>query len=540
MPKLSQDALREISQSRPKSKERKTLIRFASQLSGMSEASVYRAVQKYEHRKKKIRIQETDVETARKILALKQASRGLKHQRISTAMAIAEAKLRGFVADESKISRARVDEIARLLGVDEKHQRMPGPCVRLTTPGPNTWGQADFTVAQCFYLKNLRVHFRNLFHSKKEPKQKVILGTYVEMHSSCKFWFAYEALGENTLIATDFLYRAFERKAADFPMYGLPYNLYVDQGSPFKSGHFRTLLDRLDIDLHLHMPGNARATGMAEKSFQEVQKLEALIKTRVHEKDWPSLEDFNRWLYELSIDENNKQRRGDDKPRFEKWLEIHPEDLRGCPPREIFMNLTAAHEDKRKVHPELCIYHGGKAYWVGVSDLCGEEVDTFINVDGKIWIHHPLVGYKGPLEEGVKANILGQDFEQPQPTAWQKEIKRLREIIKQEKIGGAGPGQYYSRNTEKLHNIPPSKDALAGQDQSAEQNNISINEAKMRISEQIGIPLGQLPESTQALIGEILESQASETDGAVPGEIIDEICERIRELIEIEECDEGA
>lgn len=536
--KIPQEVLREISNC-PFKAERKRLIRQASGMYKVSEATVYRAVQKYEHRSKTVRFSDGEIEAARDILSLKYKSRGLKHQRISTEMAIAEVQRRAEIAGREppkKLNRARIDEIARTLGVDERHLRMARPCVRLTTPGPNTWGQADFTVAQCFYLKNMRVHFRNVkFHSKKEPKQKIILGTYVEMYSTAKYWFAFEALGENTLIATDFLYRAFEKKGADFPMYGLPWNLYVDQGSPFKSGHFKALLARLGIELHLHMPGNARATGMAEKSVQQTQRMESLIRTRINERDWPSLDDFNRWLYEFSIDENNKKRRGDTKTRFEKWLEIHPEDLRSCPPREIFMNLTATHETQRRVHPELCIYHGGKPYWVGVPDLCGEQVDVFINVDGRVWIHHPFVGYMGPLEEGVHANVMGQDFERPQKTFWEKEKQELQRIIDDEGISST-PGQHYSRQSDKVHPEPVSADQVKAQGaEPAPDQKLSITEAKMKISQEIGIPLGQLPESTQSLIQEVLTSQASETEGTVPGDIVREVCDRIKEIMFVEE-----
>jgi hypothetical protein len=260
-----------------------------------------------------------------------------------------------------------------------------------------------------------------------------------------------------------------------------------------------------------------------------------LIRTRINERDWPSLDYFNRWLFEFSIDENNKKRRGDTKTRFEKWLEIHPEDLRSCPPREIFMNLTAAHETQRRVHPELCIYHGGKPYWVGVPDLCGEQVDVFINVDGRVWIHHPFVGYMGPLEEGVHANVMGQDFERPQKTRWEKERQELQRIIDDEGISKT-PGQYYSRQSDQVHPEPVSADQVKARGGApAADQKLTITEAKMKISQEIGIPLGQLPESTQSLIQEVLTSQASETEGTVPGDIVREVCDRIKEIMFVEE-----
>jgi hypothetical protein len=526
--KIPREILREISE-RPSGERRQEVKKTAAQYV-VSVATVYRELQKYENRVKGLRLNNNEEKIIKAIMGLKLKSRGKKHQHISTQMAIKEAMRREIIPDK-KYNRARVDEVARVLGLDERHMRMPRPCVRLTTPGPNTWSQVDFTVAQCFYLKNMRVHFRDIL-SKKEPKKKIVLGSYVEMHSGCKFWYAYEAMGENTRDATDFLYRAFVIKIVTFPIHWLPWNIYCDLGSPFRSKYFKNLLKRLSINLYLHMPGNARATGMAEKSFQQVQRFEAMLKTRVHPKDWPSIDDFNRWLFEFSVDENNKSvGRGakgiEHKRRFEKWCEIHPDDLRVCPPKEIFMNLTAVGEQQRLVHSELCIYYGGKAYWVGISDLVNEKVDVFINVDGKLWIQHPFVGFVGPLEEGIKANVMGVDFDRPELTFWEKNKREAEEIV--EAKGVVGPGQYYSRESDKAYRIQEIK---RSGDQDIRDTKMTLLEAKMKISEVVGIPLGQMPKSTREIIDEILESNAD--DGMIPNEIIEEICGRIKETICLE------
>ncbi|MGB3341296.1 MAG: hypothetical protein WBB37_07440 [bacterium] len=524
--KIPQEILRGISE-RP-SGERRSEVKKTALLYNVDISTVYRALQKYENRIKELRLAKDEEKIVLAIMGLKVKSRGKKHQRISTQMAIKEAVRRKLIPD-NKYSRARIDEVARILGLDERHMRMPKPCVRLTTPGPNTWAQTDFSVAQCFYLKNMRVHFRNIY-SKKEPKRKVILGSYVEMYSGCKFWYAYEALGENTRDATDFLYRAFIKKNATFPLHGLPWNIYCDQGSPFKSGYFKNLLKRLGIDLHLHLPGNARATGMVEKSFQQVQRFEAMLKIRMHPRDWPSIEDFNRWLFEFAVDENNKKigrsAKGiENKTRFAKWCEIHPDDLRQCPPKEIFMNLTAVGEKRRLVHPEGCIYYGGKAYRVNIPDLCNEKVVVFINVDGKVWIQHPFVGYHGPLEEGVKANVMGVDFDRPELTFWEKNKREAEEIIEQKNI--VSPGQYYSREKEYVYKTPEVR-----RKEDTIQDSFNLLDAKIKISENIGVPLGRMPESTRKIIDEILDSHAE--DGMVTNEIIKEICERIKEVMCLE------
>lgn len=507
---------------------RKSIKRAARDLN-INVATVYRAVQKYEKREKELRIQKEEKAIANKILALKKLSRGGKHQRISTKRAISEAIKQGLIPDK-RYNRARIDEIARFMAVDEKHLRMPKPCVRLMAPGPNTWAQVDFTVAQCFYLKNMRVHFRDIY-SKKEPKKKILLGTYVDMYSGCKFWYAYEAMGESAYLATDFLYRAFIKKNATFPMYGLPWNIYCDQGSPFKAKHFRVLLDRLGIQLHLHKPKNARATGMAEKSFQQTQKMEALLRVRTHKRDWPSIEDFNRWLFEFAVDENNEEagrstKGVEHKRRFKKWCEIHPDDLRICPPKDIFMNLTAVDKEQRRVHQDLHIYYGNKMYHVGVPDLCMEKVNVFINVDGKLWIQHPLIGYMGPLEEGMKANVMGVDFGRPELSYSERNIQKLKEIAEEFEL--TGPGQYYSRKSERVYKTP----ATDYTDKKIQITQMTILEAKMKISEVVGIPLGQMPESTREIIDEILRSNAD--DGMVSNEIIEEICGRIKETICLE------
>lgn len=524
--KIPREILRGISELL--SGERRNEVRKTAVQYNVSVSTIYRELQKYENRVKELRLADNEEKIVLTIMGLKIKSRGKKHQRISTRMAIKEAVQRRSIPD-GKYNRARVDEVAQVLGLDERHMRMPKPCVRLAAPGPNTWSQIDFTVAQCFYLKNMRVHFRDML-SKKEPKKKIILGSYVEMYSRCKFWYAYEALGENTRDATDFIYRAFTKKNATFPLHGLPWNIYCDRGSPFRSKFFRSLLTRLDINLHLHMPGNARATGMAEKSFQQVQKFEAMLKIRMHPRDWPSIEDFNRWLFESAVDENNEQvgrsAKGiENKTRFAKWCEIHPDDLRQCPPKEIFMNLTAVGEQRRLVQSEGCIYYGGKAYQVDIPDLCGEKVDVFINVDGKVWIQHPFVGYHGPLEEGTRANVMGVDFDRPELTFWEKNKRAAEEII--EKSGIVEPGQYYSREKEYVYKTPEVKGKT-----DAATDVFNLLDAKIKISETVGVALGKMPVSTRKIIDEILESHAE--NGMVTNEIITEICERIKEVMCLE------
>jgi len=185
-------------------------------------------------------------------------------------------------------------------------------------------------------------------------------------------------------------------------------------------------------------------------------------------------------------------------------------------------------EIQRRVHPDLCIYYGGKVFWVGVPDLCGEMVDAFVNIDGKLWIHHRLVGYLGPLEEGVKANVMGVDFKRPELTYWERNLKEVKEIAENQGINP--PGQYYSRESDKVFRVPEiNKDATPGE--------MTVLDAKVKISKEIGVPMSELPQSTREVIDEILESNKIETyegeiqTGLVPGEIVEEIILRIKEVV---------
>jgi transposase InsO family protein len=306
------------------------------------------------------------------------------------------------------ISRQRADVVLAALSLTKRHIRAGRPCVRLLSPGPNTWGQCDATVASAFYLENMRVGLASEYEKNPREKTKLLLCCYVDHYSGCIFARAYEAQGESTALMVRFLYDAWRDKGdPGFPMHGVPWNVYTDQGPAWKSKPMQTLFSHMFVTWHGHAPGNARATGSVERRFLDTARFEAMLRGRLAFGHHVELAEFNSWLYEWCVDQNNRQCTTiAGKTRFEAWSSIAEDEIRQVPKWETYLNLTAVGEMRRKVSPYMSVSLDGREYFVGAPDLVGEYVDVYRAVDGKV---HVKNGNEiiGPLNPDVPANVLG-------------------------------------------------------------------------------------------------------------------------------------
>lgn len=389
---------------------------------GVSKATVYRKLQALDGRKPQTRVSEQERTWAMEVAGLVKTTMNQKGIAVSTGMAIRELERMGKLAPGA-LRRQRADELLRALGVTRKKMRQPRPCVRMTAAGPNAAHQVDFTVASAFYLENMWIGLEDEYKKvKRADRTKLLIGSCKDMYSRCMFAKAYPAKGESAELAVRFLFDAWSEKPdLGFPFQGVPWHTYTDQGPGMKAGPVQTLLDKLFVDWTGHAAGNSRATGQVERTFLDTARFEALMRARLACGHRVSVEEFNSWLFEFCVDSNSLPHpRFRDRSRFEVWQTI--EDLRRCPEWDVFVNLTAVGEMRRKVSPYLSISLAGKEYFVGVSDLVGETVDVYLSADKQVWVQFEKRVY-GPLAEGVPENVFGAEVKQAPLSQSERNVK---------------------------------------------------------------------------------------------------------------------
>ena len=353
------------------------------------------------------------------------------------------------------ISRQRMDAVMKALGLRKRDIQAPKPCVRLVAEAPNTWGQADATVASMFYLENSWLGWASEYRKHQPQRTKVLLCSYVDVFSGCLFAKMYEAEGESASLVVKFLYDAWgEKPDVGMPMHGVPWNLYTDQGPAWKAKHMQTLMHHLLVDWKGHMPGNARATGKVERRFLDTARFEALIRGRLAFGHKAQLKEINSWLHEWCVEQNNRpvtwargQARGGaekgDSPseqrderaavqspfsakltRNQAWSEcIRDEEIRRVPDWDTWINLTSVGEQRRKVSQYMAVNIKGDEYYLpNRPDLVGEYVDVYRGVDKRVYVRHEGTVY-GPLEAGVPVNVLGIDHRRAPLSMTERNLK---------------------------------------------------------------------------------------------------------------------
>ena len=346
------------------------------------------------------------------------------------------------------------------MGLTKRHMHKPKACRRLIAAAPNDWHQVDWSPAGMFYLENGWVGVTPNYKKDttlKKGRTPIRIGMVVDMFSGCCFAKGFEAAGESTELAVSTLYEAWRDKGdPGFPFHGVPWHLYSDQTGALKSGPSQALLDNLFCKWVGHMPRRPTATGLSERRIKSCQSWETVIRGRQAFGYQFSLKEFNSWLHEWAVDENNRPWRGVGESRvqspesrmqsagkgteetrgtkggritrFQAWATISDENIRRCPEWEDFVRLTAALEDTRRVSQYQTVQWNGEELFLGEGavDAIGERVHVYRMADGK---RFAKLGGKvfGPLTTGAPVNVMGIDYKQPRLTESERNLKAARE-----------------------------------------------------------------------------------------------------------------
>lgn len=449
------------------------LVKEYAERYSVSTATIYRKLQKAEGKVSAVRVTAEERAWAMEVAGYLKLTTNQKGIAPSTETAIRElarmGRLAGVGGQGSGVgggselpSRQRMDLVLKALGLRKRDIQSRKPCVRLAAEAPNTWGQADATVASMFYLENSWLGWASEFRKNSPQRTKVLLCSYVDVFSGCLFAKMYEAEGESASVVVKFLYDAWSEKPdVGVPMHGVPWNLYTDQGPAWKAKHVQTLMHSLMVDWKGHMPGNARATGKVERRFLDTARFEALIRGRLAFGHKAQLAEINSWLAEWCIEQNNRPadriiqssesrvqspelraRTGHPQitqitqigsagrgtrgriTRNQAWSEhIRDEEIRRVPDWETWINLTAVGEQRRKVSQYMAVNIKGDEYYLSNRpDLVGEYVDVYRGVDRRVYVRHEGHVF-GPLEPNVPVNILGIDHRRAPLSMTERNLK---------------------------------------------------------------------------------------------------------------------
>lgn len=284
--------------------------------------------------------------------------------------------------------------IARALRAYQLHPAQlatPTPHVRLSTPHPNHTWQADASICVVYYLPDggveLRelkegVHYKNKPHNLKAIEAFRVIRYVITDHCSGVIRWRYYPHAESSQHTVRFLAHAMAKREND-PFHGAPLHLMVDPGAT-AANLVKRFCQRLEIDLIVNRPGNARAKGSVEKA-QDIVETNFEDGLKFIRNQIRSFEDLNRVAdtFQMHFNTTRKHSRHG-RTRFEKWMEITPEQLRVTPAGSVLLALATNEPEARRVDGDMTVSFK-KRTW-NVIDVPG------VTRGGTVHVHwHPFM-----------------------------------------------------------------------------------------------------------------------------------------------------
>lgn len=310
----------------------------------------------------------------------------------------ADQKIRAEYIDAStgeivELSDSSISRALRAYNLHPEQLRRPTPHVHLSSPHPNHTWQADASVCVVYYLPTggigiceLKdaVHYKNRPENLKAIEAFRVIRYIVADHCSGVFRWRYYPHAESAQHTVRHLAWAMAPKAdANDPFHGRPRYLMVDPGAT-SAGLVKRFCKRLEIELIVHKPGNARVTGSVEIG-QDIVECMFESGLRFVRDQVQTFEDLNRLadLFQAHFNAKAKHSRHG-KSRYAKWLEIKPDELCVTPGEAILLSLATEEPEVRKVEGDLTVRFKSRRWQV--IDVPG------VMRGGTVRVHwHPFV-----------------------------------------------------------------------------------------------------------------------------------------------------
>jgi len=368
------------------------------------------------------------------------------------------AKTAREIADDNSfglpdVSVSTINRRLREVSLSKKKMKAPSPSIRLITQHPNQLWEFDVSNCVQYFLDDKGLGerdvemelYKNKIKNFKSIKKELLRYLIVD-HTSGAFWLHYfYTSGETAMNAAEFFLSAFkEKNNKSYRFHGVPFCLYVDRGSAVKSAMIRGLLEKLHIKCLTHLPGNPRAKGMVEGLHDYVERN---FESRLTFHGPRDLSQLNAWAVDWAVETNAVEIYRDTAPRSQLWSYITKDQLRLCPPEDVFRRLLASKAEERTVTNNLFIQYDGNFYRVPDANLSGERVAVsyspyeYPNIE----VAHPALEHPLCLSPCQQADKFGRitdggvvfqlddegnpTYKRPKDTQTQKGLKRVEKNL---------------------------------------------------------------------------------------------------------------
>ncbi len=265
----------------------------------------------------------------------------------------------------ARLSPGRTLQVLRNRGMHPTQLAQPSPSVRMRTEHPNAVWQIDASVCvlyrtpkgELLLLEEDGVHYKNKLHNYTKVMNDLLVRYVGVDHTSAPIATRFYLGGETAINALDFLMwmmtQRFDAQGQPMPFYGVPRELYTDQGSAFRAAEFTNFCSVMGIKLYHHKPKNSRATGSVENAQNLVERG---IESRLRFLDPNSITmDRLQAMAELWMHWFNSTRTHSrhGMSRYACWSLITEEQLTIAPPLEVMQSLPATLAKTRKVSTNM-------------------------------------------------------------------------------------------------------------------------------------------------------------------------------------------
>lgn len=510
------DLRQRLSQLPPRCTERRHLIQATAQLYGVSESTLYRALQRASHPRA---VRRADVGQPRVmpkptlerycevIAAIKLRTSNGKGRHLSTGEAIRLLEEVGIDTPEGYLQaplhllkRQTVNRYLKQWGYDYARLKRQPPAVRFQARHSNECWHFDLSPSDLKHVKAPawiepgRGHPLLMLYSVVDDRSGV---AYQEYHG---------VYGEDVVAALRFLFAAMSPKPTEnFPFQGIPRMIYMDNGPIARSLVFQKVMGYLGIEVRTHMPkgkdGNrvtARAKGKVERPFRTVKEM---LETLYHLREPETEAEANEGLLRFLLHYNRRPHRSETHSRLEDWLaNVPPTGIREMCSWERFCTF-AREPERRKVGIDARVTVEGTAYEVE-PDLAGETVLLWWGLfDSELYVEHQDQRY-GPYSP-VGGPIPLDRYRRFKKTKTQKRTERIEQLAQQLALPLA------AESGITLPSLPSGERPLASQpfddpDPFQEITFPSPLAAKRAIADELGQPLAKLSAEQLQQINDIL------------------------------------
>lgn len=261
------------------------------------------------------------------------------------------------------VSASTISRTLKRHGMHPDQVAAPTPHMPMRYPHANHTWEIDASVCVVFYLGDggARLMDQSRFYKNKPEQMKRI-----EQQRVIRFvcWDGcsgavmtrYYMGEESAANLIDFFIWCVQQRTHQgkpMPFYGVPRIVYTDQGSANRSALFGALLQALDVQLLMHMPGASRSTGGAESGQNLVERF---FEHKLSFCVTDDLADLNAkaevWMHAFNAARKHT-RHG--RARYAAWMTIRPEQLRIPPAEDILRALPTSRVETRVVEGDLSI-----------------------------------------------------------------------------------------------------------------------------------------------------------------------------------------